>query len=184
MLLAARVQSFIPDGGSIYLDGGTTCYEVAKQLLSSNKKCTVITDSIAIPRELLGKSGVDVILLGGQLSADGNTLDGPLTAEIAARMSVDLCVISCDGFNNERLEVQGLAGAQTKKLMLQTAALSLCVTASYKYSKQRCFHFCGWEEVDMFLTDSDLPEAARKAIGKHGVEIHVVDIPETDQGNS
>ncbi len=176
MALAERVQPFIPDGGSIYLDGGTTTFEVGKQLSVGGKKCTVITDSIAIMRELLGKPQIDSNLLGGKLSSDGNTVDGPLTIENAGLMSVDLCIFSCDGFNERHIQNQSLTGSRTKKVMMERASLAVCVTASNKYGKNRCFHFCDWEDVDIFVTDADLHPSVRAEIEARGVEVQLVDV--------
>lgn len=177
LALAARALTFIPDGGSVYLDGGTTCYEIAKKMSVRNNRCTVITDSIAIVREFFEKSNIDAILLGGKLADDGNTLDGPIAQDTASRMSVDLCIVSCDSFNRQSLQTQSLTGAQAKRVMTQRSALSMCVTASNKYGKNHCFHFCDWQDVDMFLTDRDLPHEAREAVEAAGVEIHLADYP-------
>lgn len=171
--LARRAQPFIPEGGSIFLDGGTSCFEIAKQLSLTEKKCTVITNNIAIVRELLGKPLIDSILLGGRLSADGNTLDGPVATDAAEKISVDLCIFSCDGFNDRAVQNQSLTESQHKKVMMQRSALSMCVTASHKYGKNRCFQFCEWNEIDLFITDDGLPPEANEAISSQGVEIHL-----------
>ncbi len=177
MALAVKAETFIPDGGSVYLDGGTTCFEIAKQLSSGGKKCTVVTDSMAIVRELLGKQRIESILLGGRLSDDGNTLDGPVAQEAAAKTSVDVCMISCDGFNEKHLLNKSLVGSQTKKVMMDRAALTVCVTASNKFGCNRCFQFCDWESIEIFVTDSRLPPEPRQCIEGKGVEIHLAVVP-------
>ncbi len=183
MALAIRAETFIPDGGSVYLDGGTTCFEIAKRLSSGGKKCTVVTDSIAIVREVLGKPRIESILLGGRLSDDGNTLDGPVAQEAAAKTSVDICMISCDGFNETHLLNQSLTGSQTKKVMMEQAALTVCVTASNKFGRNRCFQFCDWESIEIFVTDSNLPPDPLQSIGSKGVEIHLASVaPASEDG--
>ncbi len=185
LALAKQVQPFIPEGGSIFLDGGTTCFEIAKQLSLEEKKCTVITNNIAVVRELLGKPLVESILLGGKLSADGNTLDGPVATETASKISVDLCIFSCDSFNDCDVQNQSLTESQHKKVMMRRAALSMCVTASHKYGKNRCFQFCEWNEIDIFITGNLLPAEAREAIASQGVEVHLVEaepINDVNQG--
>ena len=181
--LAQHVQPMIPEGGSVYLDGGTTCFEIAKQLWIAEKKCTVITDSLAIVRELLGKQSIEAILLGGKLSDDGNTMDGLVTLETASRMSVDLAIFSCDSFNDDELQIHMFTGSRTKKSMMQRSESSMCVSASDKYGKARCFHFCGWKEIDTFITDSGLPESARDRIASHGVALRIVPIPRESISN-
>ncbi|MDR1745371.1 MAG: DeoR/GlpR family DNA-binding transcription regulator [Planctomycetota bacterium] len=173
-LLADRAIGFIPENGSVYLDSGTTCFAVAKRLATSGKTITIITDSIKITRELQGVRNLTTTLLGGMLCDDMTTLDGPLTAEAAGRITLDICLFSADSFNAERLDNRYLAGAMTKKIVIARSDRSLCICDSSKYNKRCCFMFCGWDEVDMFLTDSYLPPKARRAIAEKGVEVHIV----------
>lgn len=173
-LLANRAIDFMPENGSVYLDSGTTCFAVAKRLATSTKKINIITDSIKITRELQGQRHLTTMLLGGTLCDDMTTLDGPLTAEAASRISLDICLFSADGFNEERLDNKYLAGALTKKIVISRSHRSMCICDSSKYNKRCCFMFCGWDEVDLFLTDSYLPPKARRAISDKGVEVHVV----------
>ena len=173
-LLADRAVDLMPEGGSIFLDSGTTCFAVAKRLAAGTKRMNVFTDSIKITRELQSVRYLHTILLGGTLCDDMTTLDGPLTAEAASRISLDLCLFSADGFNEERLDNKYLAGATTKKIVISRSQRSMFICDSSKYSQRCCFMFCGWDEVDIFLTDSFLPAAARRVIAEKGVEVHVV----------
>lgn len=175
--LAARALDFVPENGSIFLDGGTTCYEIAKRIGQNGTRVTIITDSIAIARELGGGKVQRTILLGGELSDDGNTLDGPLTAEIAGKMSVNVSIFSADGFNDNSVENRDFIGLLAKRVMLQRAERKICVTSSDKYGKQKSFHFFDWDEIDVFITDSRLPDTATAAIRAKGVTIHMVDRP-------
>lgn len=171
--LAKAVASFIPDGGSIYLDGGTTCFEVARRL-PEGLRCFVVTDSFAVLRELRGRTGIEAIIFGGQLAEDDNTVDGPLTAEIAAKMIVDMAIFSSAGFSEDRIENAGMSSLLTKKVMIQTAQRSLCVVDASKYRNVKCVKFCDWDEVSILVTDSRLPEEAVEAIRSKGVEVHVI----------
>ncbi len=173
-LLANRAIEFIPENGSVYLDSGTTCFAVAKRLATSGKTVNIITDSIKITRELQGIRNLTTMLLGGTLCDDMTTLDGPLTAEAAGRITLDICLFSADSFNEERIDNKYLAGAMTKKIVISRSGKSMCICDSSKYNKRCCFMFCGWDEVDMLLTDSHLPPKARRAIADKGVEVHTV----------
>lgn len=172
--LAARALDFIPENGSVFLDSGTTCFAVAKRLATTGKKCNVVTDSIKILKELQGVRHLSTMILGGSLSDDMTTIDGAFTVESAARVSMNICLFSADGFNDEQLENKFLTGAMTKKILISRATRSMCIADSSKYGHLCCFRFCGWEDVDMLLTDSGLPERADRAISRQGVEIHVV----------
>lgn len=172
--LAGEALNLIGTNISIYLDSGSTCFEIAKQLSMSGKRCTVVTDSILVLQELQGMPNLDAIILGGSLASDKITVDGPVTVDTAERIAVDLCFFSADGFNDEQLENQYLTGALTKKIIIQRSVRNVFVSDSNKYNKSGCFRFCGWDAVNIFLTDSALPKAAREAIGEKSVDIRFI----------
>ncbi len=175
--IAKIAVDFIPAGGSVFLDGGTSSYEVARNLAASSRGCLVITDNLAILLELSRKPNIETILLAGRLSGDNNTIDGPLTAETAGKFSVDLAVVGAGGFNDDQLENRGFIGATTKRIMIQKAARSMCVADSSKYKNTKCFRFCGWDEIDVFVTDSALPPEALGNISAKGVTVHIAELP-------
>lgn len=174
--LARAVTDLAPDNGSIYLDGGTTCYEFAKALAHSGKQCVVVTDNLTATLELRGRRNLQTILIGGEVADDGNSMDGPLAADFASGFSIDACFFSASGFNDEQLENSALAGVLVKKIMLQKASRRICLMESAKYRKQKCFRFYDWKDVDVMVTDSGLDPEARRAIGAHGVEVRVVEV--------
>lgn len=175
LALARYAFDLVPDRGSVFIDGGTTCFQLIKLLRKADKKCVVITDGVAGILELGDRQGGLSILIGGQLGEDGNSMDGPMAVDMASRMSVDVAFFSSTGFDDERAEQGTLAGFLVKKVMLQKAARRVCMIDSGKYQNQMCFHFYGWEDVDMLITDSGLPDSARQAIAGKGVDVRIVD---------
>jgi DeoR/GlpR family transcriptional regulator of sugar metabolism len=176
-LLADRAMDFLHEGGSVFLDAGTTCFTVAKRLAAGSKKMNVFTDSLNVARALQRARHLNTMLLGGTLCDDLTTVEGPLTIDAASRINLDICLFSADAFNEEHLAYKYLAGAMTKKMVIPRSRKSMFICDSSKYNQRRCFMFCGWEEVDIFLTDSFLPAKARRAIVERGVELHVVSEP-------
>lgn len=175
-MLAKKAIQIAADATSVFLDAGTTCFCIAKELAASGRKLMVITDSIRVLQELQNAHAIDCMILGGGLADDLTTVEGPLTIETASKIHVDVCIFSADGFNDEQIENQYLNGALTKKIMIQRAGRSLFVADSSKCNKKRCFSFCGWDEVDAFLSDSNLPGAIRACIASKGVETHLVEL--------
>ena len=66
-LIARKAIELIQDGSAIFIDGGTTCMELAKAI-PNNKKITRFTLSLPIAAELIHKEGVDLIFIGGKIS--------------------------------------------------------------------------------------------------------------------
>lgn len=175
--LAEAVVARLKNDQTLFLDGGTTCYEIAKRI-PVEYNLTVITDSVAILLELRNRSKVNVILLGGQLSADGNTVDGMLASENAEKLGVEWCIFSVGGFSETALGNPGLIGTQTKKIMIRRAMNSLCVADSSKFGRYFIYDLAGWDGIDVFMTDSNLPEEAGRHISKYGTEVITINVDE------
>ena len=67
--IARKAVVRIQDGSAIFIDGGTTCMELAKAI-PNNKKITCFTLSLHIAMELVHKEGVNLIFIGGKVSKD------------------------------------------------------------------------------------------------------------------
>lgn len=174
--LAKRAFEFVPDNGSLFIDSGTSCFELARLLAKSPGDGVIITDGITAALELRTKKHYKTILVGGEIAEDGNTMDGSLAAEFVSNLSVDVMFFSASGFNDEYLENSLLAGCYAKKLLLKKARKSVCVIDSVKYCQQRCFRLFDWVDIDVLVTDSGLPKSALAAIRQQNVDVVLVEV--------
>lgn len=169
--IAREVVTLLKDGETLYLDGSTTCAELARLL--AGRRHVVITDSLSVLTELHGAPGIELVLLGGSLDRDGNTFDGLLAVESTRRVQVDCCLFSAKGFSPEGVSNAGLTGSQVKRIMIQGARRAFLLADSTKYGRSGVVRLCGWPEVDVLVTDDGLPEEARQIIRKEGTEVRI-----------
>ncbi len=173
--LAQAAVKYITPGSSVYLDGGTTCYQVARHI-PDGVNCFIVTDGISVLKATRGRPGIETILLGGQLCDDNNTMDGPLAAENAAKLKVERCIISCGSFTSRYLQNNVLTSMLTKKIMLDNAGENICVCDAGKYNKTKFLQFCDWSQISVFITDSRLPKEAQDEIAAQNVKIELIDV--------
>jgi DeoR/GlpR family transcriptional regulator of sugar metabolism len=76
--IARAALDLVQNGSTIYLSGGTTTLELAR-LLPGQRRLTVITNALRVANVLVDQPGIDLMLLGGALRPDEQTLHGPLT---------------------------------------------------------------------------------------------------------
>jgi DeoR/GlpR family transcriptional regulator of sugar metabolism len=97
--IAVCCMEYINELDSIILDCSTTALNIAKSLVSSNKKVTVITNSLAVVNELSVSSHIRVILLGGELNKNSNAFFGHHTIEDLGSYFADKAFISSAGIS-------------------------------------------------------------------------------------
>lgn len=76
--IARAALELIKNGDTIYISSGTTTLELAR-LLPGQRRVTVITNALRVANLLVDQPGIDLMLLGGALRPDEQTMHGPLT---------------------------------------------------------------------------------------------------------
>ena len=67
--IARRAAEEIQEGDCVILNAGNTTLLTARKL-RNRKSITIITNSVAIARELVNQAGIQLIFLGGEVNAD------------------------------------------------------------------------------------------------------------------
>lgn len=76
--IAQAALEMIQNGETIFLGGGSTIVELAR-LLPGQKRVTVITNALRVVNLLVDKPGIDLIILGGVVLPEEQTIHSHLT---------------------------------------------------------------------------------------------------------
>lgn len=87
----------VKDGDTVFLDNGTTCLAVAKQL--KNKKLTVVTNSLPIINELYKVDDINVYVLGGFVHKNEGSFVGANAIAALKMLNINLGFFSGSGFD-------------------------------------------------------------------------------------
>ncbi len=96
--IAACAIDLIDHGMTIYLDYGTTIYMLATRL-DALRGLTVVTASLPTAMMLATYEGIDVILLGGIIRSNENSLYGPPALRNLELLNIDMGFFSCAGID-------------------------------------------------------------------------------------
>ena len=95
----ARVAlGLIEAGQTVFIDGSSTCLELAKLLAREAKGLTVVTNSIMVCRDLGQNNNNVVVGLGGQYDPASLSFAGAACEEEARKFFPDVAVFSTKGF--------------------------------------------------------------------------------------
>lgn len=93
--IAARAVELVPPGGTIFLDAGSTCGELAR-LLWHTEGLTVVTRSLDSALHLASAPSVEVVVTGGRVARTSHGLEGPLADLALGRYMVDVAFLGVD----------------------------------------------------------------------------------------
>jgi len=96
--IGARAVELVPPGATIFLDAGSTCGELARQLWHA-EGLTVLTRSLDSALYLASAPGLDVVVTGGLVASTSHGLEGPLADHALGRYMVDVAFLGVDAID-------------------------------------------------------------------------------------
>jgi DeoR/GlpR family transcriptional regulator of sugar metabolism len=167
--VAERAAELVADESVVLLDIGTTTPLIARAL--RGRPVTVITSNLAVLDELRDDPQARLVLLGGVLRANFQTLVGPLALAALGQVSADLVFLSCTGVRSSGHVVDNMAvEAPIKQAMIEAADRVVLLAHEGKFPGNGSLRLCSLSDVDVLVTtagaDRDVTELCRQAGGK------------------
>ncbi len=156
--IAKAALAYLPSGGAILLDAGTTTARLA-EALPTERELTVVTNALPIALTLSVRPNLTVLLVGGRIR--GHTLatvDAP-ALDLLHDLYVDIAFLGANGVSVERgLTTPDLAEAGVKRAMLRAAQRRVLVADHTKIGPAQLARFGDVADLDVLITDTGLDE--------------------------
>lgn len=160
--IAALAATLVEDGMTLILDSGTTCQEIAKQIIE--KKITVVTNSIEICRLLLS-SEVKVISCGGMLVKQQQCFLGPDAIAFIKKIEVDLSFIGATGVRSTLgLTTSSPLQLDYKKEVISVSTRSFAVFDTSKFYSANLYLFAQFSEFDGIIVNSPAKDSKEEEL--------------------
>ena len=172
--IAAKTAELIGDDCTVFLDSGTSIFEVAS-FLKNRKNLTVLTNSVRIAQELGMCSDIQVYFIGGIIKTDVLASSGFFATEFLSYFyHIDFAVISCDGFipNKGSMELSLELAVLKKSVLEKTDSIILPVDHSKIDVSGNCL-VCDVARINTLVTDSLAPQQAIETLQELGVQVIV-----------
>jgi len=172
--IARAVAARVTDGMAVGLTGGTTCTEVARELVD-REHLTVVTNALNIASELAIRPNLKLVVTGGVARPESYELVGPAAEQALAALNLDLACIGVDGIDavsgcTTHHEVE----AATNLALIERARRVIVVADSSKIGLVAFARICPVERVDELITDRRADARALRAIRQAGVSVETV----------
>ncbi len=170
--LGRLAAGLIKDGDSIAFDTGTTVFSVAQHLTHVHN-LTVVTHSLTIVDLLKSSSTIqEIIVLGGVLRRQENSIVGDLTLSGIQNFYVDKLFLGVGGINdNLDLTEFSYDDAMVKRQFLSHAQEVILLADSSKFTKTAFVKFGNMEDIDILITDKLPPKPLLSLLKEQNVKI-------------
>jgi len=174
--IAQAAVALISEGETIILDSGTTTAEIARALRKSDlKSINVITNALNVAALLMDVPAVRLIMLGGVLRRESNSLSGPMAAAALANLQADRLYLGADGLDPQiGVMTPHLQEAELNAQMIRISRQVVVVADSSKLIRRNVSLIAKVEQIHMLITDTAASAPSVEALRRRGVEVRLV----------
>jgi DeoR/GlpR family transcriptional regulator of sugar metabolism len=152
--IALEASKLVSDHDTVLLDGGSTTYELAKQLVG--RPLQIVTNSLPVANLFSASDSVDLVVLGGAIHNRTGVTHGPYTDQMLETINVQKAFLSVAGVNEKGFYNSNMLLVETERCMMRAADRTIIVADSTKFGRSSLARMCEWEQVDTLVVDQEL----------------------------
>ncbi|QDU93117.1 DeoR/GlpR family DNA-binding transcription regulator [Lignipirellula cremea] len=169
--IARCAAELIEDGETILLDGGSTTYELAQQLVG--RPLQIVTNSLPVANLFMASESAELILLGGYVHTRTGVSLGPYANDMLRHIHVKHAVLSVASIHEDGAYNSNLLLVETERAMMAAADEVVVVADSTKFGHKSLSQLCPLSAIHSLVVDDEMSEDWRSRMIAAGVHLHV-----------
>lgn len=150
--IAARAATLIDDGDVVVLDIGATVAALCPYLI--DRSITVITASLTVLTALADAPRINLVALGGHVSAATHATTGHLTVAALRQLRADIAFLGCAGLHADGSILDSSPSeVPIKQAILDIAERSYLLASAQKMPGSGTYGVAGIDRVTALVTD-------------------------------
>lgn len=175
--IGAYAAGMVNEGDSIALDVGTTTLAMARHL-SRLRAITVVTASLPIVNVLLDYPDIQVIMAGGILRREEQSMVGQIAEQTFQRFHVDKVFVGVAGVDLDAgLTEYNVDDARVKEQLISSGGRRILLVDSSKLGRRKFAGVARLSQIHEIVTDDKIEDDYHRALQKMGITVHVVEVP-------
>jgi DeoR family fructose operon transcriptional repressor len=157
-LLAQKARKYIQEGTTCFFDSGTTIFALAEALCREPVPgLRAVTNSLPVA-EMLGRTPIEVHLLGGRFLQRQSILLGSAARRSARLWKFDAVFLGAEGYSSGGIWASEPQVARFQKTLLeQTERVYVCAHSA-KLGRETGVFLSSWSPKIHLITDGEIPE--------------------------
>ncbi len=169
-LITQKALQFIRKDTTIFLDSGSTATMLAACMPDQSN--LIYTNSLTCAAELGKLANPSVHVLGGRMNRYSMSVCGIHTVQEVQRINFDQAFMGVTSYCEQTGFNCGVdEEAVLKKTVMQQAEQRIILMDSSKIGVKNTYSFCRLSDVDIIISDDNLPEEFREDCKRHGIQI-------------
>ncbi len=171
--IAHATAELIPAGQTVILNGGTTCYQVARAV--QGRKLNVITNSVPIALLLMTDIATEVTLIGGYVYPRTGVALGAMAEQQLKDLHATQLILGCAGVTDRTAFNANQMMVDVERRMMSIAEKVIMVADHTKFGMRSVVKLCDLDEVDVIVTDAGVDAGTLKQLKESGPKVIVAE---------
>ena len=167
-LLCQKAIEYIKDNSSIFFDSSTTLLHIVPYL-NNFTNLTIITNGLFIANEIIMKTKHRVIICGGEVQVNTNSILGPMAYDSIDKFHVNLAILSTAALTIKDyygLSESTVDSAKIKKSMAENAGQVVCLVDNSKFNNKSLYKSLLLDDVDVIISTYEPDEEEQKILAE------------------
>lgn len=174
--IGALAAAMVQEGDKVILDTGTTTIEVA-MLIAEIPDITIVTCDLEIAYYLNANSNARLLVTGGFMRPNFNTLYGQIAINSMEGINVDKAFISVEGISLEKGATNtDISMAQLKAKFVECAEQVIVLCDHAKLGKSAFMRFANAEDIDVIVTDEYANMEMVEQFRTKGIDVEIATV--------
>jgi len=177
-VIGKLASELVQDGDMIFIDGGTTCFEM-RHYLKTKRALTVILNSTRLATELGENGDFSIILLGGNYRHDRMDAIGPLAVNAIDQLRGYIAFIGVDGLDMAfGLSASDIQTAHLYQHVMKNARESILLADRTKFLAPSLYRIGDIDNVSRIVTDCPPSAEWAEHLSTRGIDLIYPDCKE------
>lgn len=169
--IAEMAVKLVNDGDTLFLDSGSTCYCLARELLEL-KNLSVLTYGMANAQLLATNETINSQITCGTYQSKRTSIYGFGTIDYIRQFHAKFCFLSSPGFYPEKgIYNYDAEEAEIKKALHDNADITILLLDHKKIGKSFAYLELPLEHIEVILTDRPFETSVQALCDKHHVRV-------------
>lgn len=175
--ICRRAASLVSNNMPIVLDAGTTNEQLVRHLTNFSN-LTVITNGINLIWSLLEHPSIQVYTVGGRVDSKSCSIVGENAENGFRTYKAQIGFLTADGISLDHgITNNSQEATNNSRVLIDISMKRVLLADSSKVQKLGAFHLCTWEQIDTWITDSDVDHDFVQQIERMGVNVLIAKLP-------
>jgi len=159
---------------TVLIDGGTTTYAVARQLIE--KRLVIITNSLPIAALYSEVGSCETIVTGGTVYNRLGILYGPACEKAVSHVHADVAICGAAGLTAEGVWNNNHFIISTQQRMMEAADRTFIVMDHTKFDRRVLHYCCKLDEGFTLVTDAAPTGELAQALAEAGTAVEIAEL--------